>query len=88
VTWFAGGRLICRRNILFLKGSNIVSKSITIVRGTIFAGKAVEPGDVIAVEEAREGEADFLIRNGKAVDGAVTAEKVSSNKQAKVEDKK
>jgi hypothetical protein len=65
-----------------------MSKSITIVRGTIFAGQAVAPGDVIAVEKARKGEADFLIRTGKAVNGAVTAEKANSNKQAEVEDKK
>jgi hypothetical protein len=46
-------------------------ESITILRGTVFAGELVEPGAVCPVDDGNRAAAKYLIRNGKAIEGAV-----------------
>lgn len=65
-----------------------MSNKFTIVRGTIFAGEAVEPGTVIEPDEIQLGQARLLVSLGKAVEGEVKMKAEASNKAAKVEDKK
>lgn len=57
-------------------------EKITVLRGTVFNGTAVEKGDVLDVAEAQQGPAHFLIKNGKAVEGEFVVEELKAKNKA------